>query len=710
MDNDEIKALLRELKERSDADGEVKGRTVKISLGEEETPPGQKKSRTEKRTMAWWRNALKKSAEDTGGEDFAPEEDFDSDAADFRESDALLQAAEAAGATGRSPWKNLKLAVRDYFDDLKAKGIAGKELLMIGTGVLLLVLMIATVMSAVFSENKSVNVTSDEGLMVTVEQEPEAWCSQGTVVLGLRSSEKIQAITVNGASHQPEEGRRMKLTVEAASEKLEVAVTSESGVKKATVELPMLDAEKPSVSAKQENGLVTLTGVDSRSGLEGVYYGTAEGFSDVPMYQKYTGPFQYETGKLYYYYAKDNAGNRSVPVVTSMEPATGLELSETEVTLFPGESFRLKAQASPAKAYYNNLQIVNSDPSVVSLAEDGTVTALQDGDAVIEATADGGLAASCMVKVRSEVEVTVSALGDCTLGSDANFNTSTNFDAFQIVYGSTYFFENVRSILSEDDITFANFEGTLTTLNTRAEKEFAFKGDPSYTDILKDGSIDTVTLANNHSSDYGAQSEEDTKQYLTEAGIDYCTGDEIVVKDVKGVRVGLIGIYTLERGIEKADQVQQTIAAAKEQGAQIIVVAFHWGSEKSEIPDETQVSLAHTAIDSGADLVVGHHPHVLQGIELYQGKYIAYSLGNFCFGGNNTPSDMDSMIFQQTFSVTQDGTVTDSSIHIIPCSISSQSGWNNYQPTPAEGAEADRIMEKINQRSASFGQSYEAGV
>ena len=189
--------------------------------------------------------------------------------------------------------------------------------------------------------------------------------------------------------------------------------------------------------------------------------------------------------------------------------------------------------------------------------------------------------------------------------------------------------------------------------------------------------------------------------------MDYCIGDKIIVKEVNGVKVGLIGIYVLDEGIQKAEQVQQTIAAAKSQGAQIVVVAFHWGTEKSDTPDETQVSLAHTAIDNGADLVVGHHPHVLQGIELYQGKYIAYSLGNFCFGGNSTPSDLDTMIFQTVFSVAKDGTVS-SEVRIIPCSISSADGWNNYQPTPAEGSEADRIMEKLNERSAQFGQSFEA--
>ena len=97
--------------------------------------------------------------------------------------------------------------------------------------------------------------------------------------------------------------------------------------------------------------------------------------------------------------------------------------------------------------------------------------------------------------------------------------------------------------------------------------------------------------------------------------------------------------------------------------------------------------------------MLGHHPHVLQGIETYKGKKIVYSLGNFCFGGNSNPSDKDTMIFQQTFTVTGDDVAADENINIIPCSISSESDYNNYQPTPASGEEKTRIEERIAQYS-----------
>ena len=775
MNNDEIKALLRELKERSDQNGEVKSQTVRINFGEDEPEKPAKQKKKKSRRSFWKKETapeetapVPEEQQEEAAEDLEPSGEpsssgtevkaglqkkasFSSERSKTTEEPELPENVSAGGRTEteekteekaaekaaqpgekitvfpgkkqdkavkpkparrklpgeRSFFGNMKLGLQEYFADLKSKGIAGKELLMIGTVIVLAVLIIVIVVNMVRGTNgQSENVTADEGLTVTVRQQPEVWCSQGLVALDIRAREDIQSVTINGTVYAPENGSRAEISLETDSSLLDITVVVQDGTLTAQVKVPMVDSQAPQVTLSQENGTVTLTATDDNSGLEGIYYGTTVGLGDVPFYQKYTGPFQYEEGRTYYYYARDNAGNRSEPVATTMEAATALALDQTQLTLFPGESVQLSASAIPSGGYFNSPKWESSDPAVASVDDDGNVTALQEGETQIQISAEGIAPAVCQVQVRQEAQVTISALGDCTLGTDVNFNTTTSFDAYQQMYGDSYFFENVRSILSEDDITFANFEGTLTTLDTRADKQFAFKGDPSYTDILIDGSIDSVTLANNHSSDYGAQSLTDTEEYLTQAGIDYCTGDNIIVKEVNGVTVGLIGIYVLDEGVAKAEQVERTIAQAREQGAQIVVVAFHWGSELAESPDETQISLAHTAIDSGADLVVGHHPHVLQGIEVYQGKYIAYSLGNFCFGGNSSPSDMDTMIFQQTFSVTADGAVSDGEIQIIPCSISSQSGVNNYQPTPATGQEAERIMAKINERSAQFGQSF----
>lgn len=294
------------------------------------------------------------------------------------------------------------------------------------------------------------------------------------------------------------------------------------------------------------------------------------------------------------------------------------------------------------------------------------------------------------------IQITISAAGDCTLGTDEYFDESTSFEAkYNVVDDPSYFFREVKSVFEADDLTIVNFEGTLTTGGTRKDKTYAFRGDPEYTAILTEGSVEAVNLANNHSFDYGDQSYEDTKNYLTEAGIVNFGYDRNALIDVKGVLVGLIGIYELPYGLEAADMLRENIANVKAEGAQLIIVSFHWGTEKENYPDSIQTELAHIAIDEGAHLVLGHHPHVLQGIEEYKGRNIVYSLGNFCFGGNKNPSDKDTMIFQQTFTIT-DGVVAEDNVkEVIPCSLSSRSDFNNYQPIILEGEEKERVMNRI---------------
>lgn len=303
-------------------------------------------------------------------------------------------------------------------------------------------------------------------------------------------------------------------------------------------------------------------------------------------------------------------------------------------------------------------------------------------------------------KAFDPVSLTVSVVGDCTLGTDEAFDYSTSLNAYFDNYGSSYFLQNVKPIFSADDLTIANFEGTLTESDAREDKTFAFKAPASFAKILTDGNIEAVTTANNHSHDYGEQGLTDTLNALEAEGITHFGYDETAVMNIKGIKVGLVGIYELKDHLERTQQVKDNIAKVKAEGAQLVIVIFHWGNEKEEVPDSNQMTLGRLAIDEGADLVCGHHPHVLQGIETYKGKNIVYSLGNFCFGGNSAPSDMDSMIFQQTFTITENGVQADNVTNIIPCSISSEYGYNNYQPTPAEGEEAQRIQNKIEERSA----------
>ena len=381
-----------------------------------------------------------------------------------------------------------------------------------------------------------------------------------------------------------------------------------------------------------------------------------------------------------------------------------MQITLITVAIFLG----LLVGAAALTKVMNNRQAQNSEKTASQEQQEETTEPKKDDsstDNTDDTSKDSQEETTTPEPTAEPVSITVSMVGDCTLGTDVNFDQSTSFDAFyQMKNDPGYFFQNVKDIFTADDLTVANMEGTLTTSNDRQQKTFAFKGDPSYTEILTRGGVEATNLANNHSRDYGDQSYEDTIQYLEAAGITTFGYDRTAVMDVKGIKVGLIGIYELKDGLGRQQQVIDTIQEVKDQGAQVIIVSFHWGTEKSNVPDDIQKTLAHLAVDQGADLVVGHHPHVLQGIEKYQGKNIVYSLGNFCFGGNKNPSDKDTMIFQQTFTVENGELVEDDVTNIIPCSLSSESGYNNYQPMVLEGSEKERVLQKIEEFSAALNQ------
>ena len=604
---------------------------------------------------------------------------------------------------------SVKRSGMNFKDRLREHGIGGREIGMLVIGVILAVLIVIligkTIAGMIADSKRSENVTADKGLRVLVEEEPASWSNTYPVKLKFKvSGAAITEIRVNGTACTADD--QGIVTYEADSGELEAEVdTDKSQTLKASIEIPMLDGEAPVVHAVRKQDQIELTASDTRSTVTGIYYAAVDdtAIMDLPEYQKYSRPITYAENTMYYFYAEDAAGNCSVPIATNMETATKLVLEQENIHLYPGGSTELMAEAEPSGALLDNLQYESLNPEILSVSKSGTVTALGEGTGSIKVSADGVEDVVCTVTVSDTKTITVSTLGDCTLGTDANFSTANSFNAYDEANGHDYFFKNVKSILEEDDVTFANLEGTFTTSNDRQDKQYAFKGDPDYTEILTDGSVEVVTLANNHSGDYGEQGLADTETALEEAGIDYCIGDTITVKEVNGVKIAFIGIFVNYGTDDSENQLRSDIENAKKQGAELIITAFHWGSEKATQPDETQQSLAHIAIDCGADLVVGHHPHVLQGIEKYNGKCIAYSLGNFCFGGNSNPSDMDTMIFRQTFTISGDGAAEDDDVTVIPCSISSDQGYNNYQPTPAEGEAAASIIARLNEYSAAYG-------
>lgn len=303
--------------------------------------------------------------------------------------------------------------------------------------------------------------------------------------------------------------------------------------------------------------------------------------------------------------------------------------------------------------------------------------------------------------------ITISAAGDCTFGSDQGSPASVNFySVYNKKKNDAYFFKNVKKYFSRDDLTIVNFEGTLTNSTSRVDKTYAFKGKPSYVNILKKGSIEAVSFANNHCRDYGEKSYTDTIAAFKSAGITYSSFDKVSIYKVKEKRIGMIAV----NGLNGTDYCKTLIANGmkklKKKKADLIIVSMHAGIEHTSVLNSVQTELAHYAIRKGANLVLGHHPHTLQGIEKYKDAYIVYSLGNFCFGGNTNPADKDTMIFQQTFTFEGDKLKKDDAVRIIPCRISSTSAMNDYQPTPLKGSQKSRIIRNINSFSSAFDISF----
>lgn len=269
--------------------------------------------------------------------------------------------------------------------------------------------------------------------------------------------------------------------------------------------------------------------------------------------------------------------------------------------------------------------------------------------------------------------------GDCTLGRGHDFAYSGSFDEMYDNKGAAYFFSDIPEFF-DDDLTMVNFEGTLTNATAHANKTFVFKGRPEYAKVLDAGSIDVVSLANNHSMDYLQRGYDDTVRYLSPY-VHVSAYDRMPIVTVKGVQIGFASNVGWSFDSAQKQFIDNAIRSLRERGAELIVFNYHWGIERSYHSDPTQQAIGHYCIDQGADLVIGHHPHVVQEVETYKGKQIAYSLGNLVFGGNNNPADKNCLIYRHTFTLDLDSRqVTASSHQAIPYSVSSVSWRNDYHP------------------------------
>ena len=294
--------------------------------------------------------------------------------------------------------------------------------------------------------------------------------------------------------------------------------------------------------------------------------------------------------------------------------------------------------------------------------------------------------AAPVYELDGSIVVKLTFTGDFTIGDNLQAKGKSIFQKeLDKQNGDLNFpFRNFKDIFEKDTLTVLNFEGTLTKAGrnpTKLDNKFLFRADPAYVSMLADNGVECVSLENNHVLDMGEEGLAETKETLTGAGIKYYCEAEPLVFTLRGVKMGMLAYQTFDQYDRLFNQVPLDVKALKDQGCEIVVVSFHWGAELDYAPNDNQQKMAKLTIDAGADLVVGHHSHRINPIELYNGKYICYSLGNFCFAGNSKPDDMSTFVFQIKMRV-KDGAASTDGFIILPTRISSNSKYNDLIPTP----------------------------
>jgi len=308
--------------------------------------------------------------------------------------------------------------------------------------------------------------------------------------------------------------------------------------------------------------------------------------------------------------------------------------------------------------------------------------------------------------VPAPAEVRIAAVGDIMLGGTG----TPEFEKF----GYDYPFEKTRALLKQSHIVFGNLEGPLThTEHEAVAKKYRYRSPPEkVAPALANAGFRVVSLANNHAMDQGAEGLKHTMDALdlvgikhAGAGMNLAEARKPAILEAHGARVAFLA-YTLTFPEEfwatpdrpgspfgHEAQVRADIAQAKQQ-ADIVLVSFHWGQEgKTELRDY-QKQLGRAAIDAGAGAVIGHHPHVLQGVERYRDGVILYSLGNFAFGTYG-PEAFASALAELTF---RDRKLAEVRLH--PLNV--RNAEVVFQPTPLAGAAADKVVAGLQQLSQAL--------
>jgi len=317
-------------------------------------------------------------------------------------------------------------------------------------------------------------------------------------------------------------------------------------------------------------------------------------------------------------------------------------------------------------------------------------------------------------------QVKILAGGDVTLGNHLPewFEELRGKEGYSEGQLLAYPFEKLQPLRDRVDLFWVNLEGTLTASAQKTEKNFNFKAAPADVAILKAGRVDVAHLANNHLYDFGPQGTVDTRAAVLGAGIAaYGAGSDMAearkpaVLERNGIRIGFLGYLfmgdnTIEPEALYAGPAKPGVAGTHRDVATLeawvrediralrprvdfVFTSFHWGREGRNLTEPYQRQLARAAVEAGADMVVGHHPHVLQGFERIGEVPVAYSLGNLMFAGNWNPKRKDAVLLEITVGLGPAGSRS-LATRFIPVSVDRQPG-RPFQPWPYAESEAERV-------------------
>ena len=308
-----------------------------------------------------------------------------------------------------------------------------------------------------------------------------------------------------------------------------------------------------------------------------------------------------------------------------------------------------------------------------------------------------------------KTEWILSFAGDCTIGTLHEWQGMQTADNMLYVVGEDYAYplRNVREVFESDDFTLVNLEGALTEATGAKAKAYRFRADPAYAAVLTEGSVEAVTLANNHSGDYGKEGLADTKAALEARDIGWTDETSPLVVGLEGgLTLGVVSFNAVEIDLpvgaveDYLERIRPAYEQCRESACDLVIAYVHWGWEYRTEPENWMVELAHKLAELGCDMVVGSHSHVLQRTEVYEGTPIFYSLGNFCYGGHSNPEDKDSVIVRQQILATPEGFALGET-SFLPCRISSTAADNDFCPTLYEegGEDYQRVMARLEENS-----------